>query len=857
MLRALPLGLTLPGLTLTGLTLAGLTLAGQTAPAAAQPVTTLRPEALLDTRAAPVSPDGDVPVGAWTLRGREVRTLVNRSGSAGRGACAPFAGVGTDPEGDSAAGAAFGPDGSWFVLAHRDSHNLLVYDADTRALIREIPLSGSPSDLAVSADGHWAVTPNLYEDTASIVDLDSGAEVAVVPVGDGPIEARITPDGTRALVVCMVSGEAVVIDLASGTELRRVGGLDIAVSLSANFETFAVSFACANPMELAGSSLAVFPDLYNDRIGFVDLDAGTVDFISTSDSPRAVAVRSDGAAAVVTHAFGSSNSLDVVDIATRTITKSINVGTALYGPVSLDPAGTKAAVAVQNAVRMVDLGTGAVGSNLNTASVNGLITTGDGLYAMSVGFRGSLISYATGTIVKDLNNFVSCSIGAVSPADPRGVMVATTFGEDMVVVNTNGSSGFLEEARSSGPPPEGDKPRTIAVSPDAGTVVTTNQFSRNASVFDASSMAMLGYVDTGLRPGQVKITPDGTRAVVTNRDDTFVRVIDLGSLTSADVTISTRGDQLEISPDGKYAYIAVVTSDGVWRVNLQTLAVEGSKLATGDMGGVGYTGSQFSGMTLSHDGATLVTCNSFTDTLTLIDTSSWSVVATVAVGDFPTAATFSPDDSRIYATNRTDETVSIVSNAGAGSVQIGVVGVGAYPYTSVTNADGSKLYVMNTSDKDIGVVDTASMSALGAIAVSETPIAILGDDAGGRVLVGIGAASASTNGDVTQSGELAVIETASDTVVETVCADHFLSDLAADAGFRLAAAAGLGGESAVFFDIARCPQDLNRDGSVNTQDVILFLNLWVAQDDAADWDHNGVVDTRDFISFLNAWVAGC
>ena len=830
----------------------GLALAGFAVSAVAQPGAEAPLARLLDVRAIPGSPDGDVPVRSWVLRGEEFA-----SARGGLRACAPFAGVGTDPEGDSAAGAAFGPDGSWFVLAHRDSRNLLVYDSDTRALIREIPLSGSPADLAVSADGKWAVTPNLYEDTASIVDLDAGVEVAVLPVGAAPITARITPDGVTALVGSMVGDDVAVIDLASGSELRRITGLNLGVVLSANFETFAVSFGCSNPLELAGNSTAVFPDLFNDRIGFVDISAGTVTYIATADAPRAAAVRADGQVAVVTHAFGSSNTLAVVDVPARTITDSIDIGTALYGPVSLDPAGTKAAVAVQNAVRMVTLSTGAVGSNLNTASVNGLITTGDGLYAMSVGFRGSLISYATGSIVKDLNNYVSCSIGAVSPADPRGVMLATTFGEDMVVVNTNGSSGFLEEARPSGPPPEGDKPRTIAMSPDAGTVVTTNQFSRNVSVFDASSMAMLGYVDTGLRPGQVKITPDGTRAVVTNRDDTFVRVIDLGSLTSADVAISTRGDQLEISPDGKYAYIAVVTSDGVWRVNLQTLAVEGPKLATGDMGGAGYTGNQFSGMTLSHDGATLVTCNSFTDTLTLIDTASWSVVATVAVGDFPTAATFSPDDSRIYVTNRTDETVSVVTNAGAGSVQIGVVGVGAYPYRSVTNADGSKLYVMNTSDKNIGVVDTATMVMTGTIAVSETPIGILADNAGGRVLVGIGTASASTNGEVSQSGELAVIDTASDTVVETVCADHFLADLAADPGFRLAAAAGMGGESAVFFDIARCPQDLNGDGSVNTQDVILFLNLWVAQDGAADWDGNGVVDTRDFIAFLNAWVAGC
>jgi len=175
----------------------------------------------------------------------------------------------------------------------------------------------------------------------------------------------------------------------------------------------------------------------------------------------------------------------------------------------------------------------------------------------------------------------------------------------------------------------------------------------------------------------------------------------------------------------------------------------------------------------------------------------------------------------------------------------------------VPNADGSKLYVMNTSDDSISVIDTGSMSVASTIAVSETPVGILFDAAGGRVLVAIGTASASSNGELTQAGELAIIDAATDAVVETVCADHFLSDLAADAGFTLAAGAGLGGDSVVFFGIDDCRVDINGDGSVNTQDVIRFLNLWVAEDEAADWDGSGGVDTRDFLAFLNDWVVGC
>jgi hypothetical protein len=54
-----------------------------------------------------------------------------------------------------------------------------------------------------------------------------------------------------------------------------------------------------------------------------------------------------------------------------------------------------------------------------------------------------------------------------------------------------------------------------------------------------------------------------------------------------------------------------------------------------------------------------------------------------------------------------------------------------------------------------------------------------------------------------------------------------------------------------------CVGDWNGDGSVDTRDVIAFLNEWAAGDEDADVNGDGAVDTRDVIAFLNAWVDGC
>ena len=54
-----------------------------------------------------------------------------------------------------------------------------------------------------------------------------------------------------------------------------------------------------------------------------------------------------------------------------------------------------------------------------------------------------------------------------------------------------------------------------------------------------------------------------------------------------------------------------------------------------------------------------------------------------------------------------------------------------------------------------------------------------------------------------------------------------------------------------------CAVDLNGDGVVNTQDFLLFLNLWTSSDETADWNGDDTINTQDFIAYLNDWVAGC
>lgn len=63
-------------------------------------------------------------------------------------------------------------------------------------------------------------------------------------------------------------------------------------------------------------------------------------------------------------------------------------------------------------------------------------------------------------------------------------------------------------------------------------------------------------------------------------------------------------------------------------------------------------------------------------------------------------------------------------------------------------------------------------------------------------------------------------------------------------------------DAGVIRDLA-CMGDFNGDGTVNTQDVLSYLNAWSSQDPCADVNLDGTVNTLDFLPFLNFWAAGC
>ena len=120
------------------------------------------------------SPDGDVPVHRFDSDRPLLAPPIN--GGTDTRANAMFVYVGSNPEADAHSGAAMLPDGVSVVVSNRDSKNLVIFNTTTRALVKAIPLSGTPNGVAVTPDGGKAVTPNNMTISTTTWSTSSGVD---------------------------------------------------------------------------------------------------------------------------------------------------------------------------------------------------------------------------------------------------------------------------------------------------------------------------------------------------------------------------------------------------------------------------------------------------------------------------------------------------------------------------------------------------------------------------------------------------------------------------------------------------------------------------------------------------------
>lgn len=102
----------------------------------------------------------------------------------------------------------------------------------------------------------------------------------------------------------------------------------------------------------------------------------------------------------------------------------------------------------------------------------------------------------------------------------------------------------------------------------------------------------------------------------------------------------------------------------------------------------------------------------------MIETATNTVVATIP-GNSPRGVAFTPDGSYAYVTNFTSNSVSVIDTALYKVVAN--VEVGSDPVGVAITADGAYAFVANSTAHTVSVIDTATLSVVRTIPVGLFP----------------------------------------------------------------------------------------------------------------------------------------
>ena len=265
----------------------------------------------------------------------------------------------------------------------------------------------------------------------------------------------------------------------------------------------------------------------------------------------------------------------------------------------------------------------------------------------------SVIDLSTNT-VKATISVEEYPFGVVSRFDGRFIYVTNGKSNSVSVINTTKDSvvNSIEV---------GEGPVEMVLSHDGRYLYITQALSENVCIIDSDNHTVVGTIDAhpgnSDTPSGIDITPDGSYLYVVNSDTTVsgVVVIDIATRTAVEeIVVGNGASGISIDNSGKKAYVCNTFDNTISVLDLTTNTV----VKTLDQKDGVELAPTF--VQITPDNRAWVTFT-FSNSVGIFDINTDTLITTFAVNLAPTGLSFTPNRELVYVTNALSNTVMAVS----------------------------------------------------------------------------------------------------------------------------------------------------------------------------------------------------
>lgn len=583
--------------------------------------------------------------------------------------------------GDFPVDVAVTPDNRYALLPCVFSDALAVVDIATHTQIALVPITGTqPFRVEATRDGRFAVVGVINDAISSafsIIDLTTLSEVRSIPsTPQGVIGGFFTPEAG-------ISGNLYTQFAVAGDSKTLVlpdrGGNQVTLyDLTTGLTLASIATAAVGPeavdISLDGTTAVVSHEFAAQAISVIDLATATL----TATIPTGLALNNQVIRITPdkSHAIAAiQNGVIFVDLTSGVVDANINTGTV--GDIELTADGKYAFVSNFNA-RVIDIATRTLVKTITFAACNdaAVSPTQNRAVALNNRFREDIQLY-------DVNGAAGLFEGRALTGEPQEGDATRTLalspdGRTLIAANnTSRTAAIIDlDARAiSGYVPTGERSLGVAFSPDGRTAVVCNADDDTVNIIDVALGQTVKTLSVASRPGEVLISPDGQWAYVTTIAGTDrVHFIKLDGANSAVVKSLVTGQMGSIiytynvlsgmaqSADGKLLVLCISFDDQLMVVDTTT-QTEIARLGTGDF----PIRAAFAG-----NGALCFVSNAFSDDVSVfnIDLLAQIPITKVTGVDFPLTVNGDATGSFVYVGGfGTPTEIGVIATAGLTKVK--------------------------------------------------------------------------------------------------------------------------------------------------------------------------------------------